>query len=285
MRRTIIFLILCCGLFAQGHADERVQRVVSVGGDVTEIVYALAADSLLVGVDTSSQYPEAATSLPKVGYQRRLSAEGVLSLNPTLVLVSADAGPPAALEQIRQADVRVVVLPDSHSVDVAIKKIRAIASALKKTETGETLAQKLSDDMQQTHQLLAKISPRPRVLFIYARGQGTMLVSGKNTSADAMINLSGGVNAVTEYDGYKPLTSEAVVAAAPDVILMLDSGLESLGDVDDLLKVPGVALTPAGQERRIVTMNGLYLLGFGPRLADAVRDLSHLLHPQLKDGS
>jgi iron complex transport system substrate-binding protein len=112
-----------------------------------------------------------------------------------------------------------------------------------------------------------------------------MLVSGKNTSADTMINLAGGVNAVTEYDGYKPLTSEAVVAAAPDVILMLDSGLESLGDVDDLLKVPGVALTPAGQERRIVTMNGLYLLGFGPRLADAVRDLSHLLHPQLKDGS
>ena len=92
MRRVIILLILCCGLFAQGQADEHAQRVVSVGGDVTEIVYALAAGSLLVGVDTSSQYPEAATSLPKVGYQRRLSAEGVLSLNPTLVLVSADAG-------------------------------------------------------------------------------------------------------------------------------------------------------------------------------------------------
>ena len=189
MRRVIILLILCCGLFAQGHADEHAQRVVSVGGDVTEIVYALAAGSLLVGVDTSSQYPEAATSLPKVGYQRRLSAEGVLSLNPTLVLVSADAGPPAALEQIRQADVRVVVLPDSHSVDVAIKKIRAIASAIDKTEKGEALAQKLSDDMQQTRQLLAKVSPRPRVLFIYARGQGTMLVSGKNTSAHAVINL------------------------------------------------------------------------------------------------
>ena len=116
----------------QSHADELAQRVVSVGGDVTEIVYALSADSLLVGVDTSSQYPEAATSLPKVGYQRRLSAEGVLSLNPTLVLVSADAGPPAALEQIRQADVRVVVLPDSYTVNVAKKKIRAIASALKK---------------------------------------------------------------------------------------------------------------------------------------------------------
>lgn len=285
MHRVLVLLILCCGVCTQGHTDEHVQRVVSVGGDVTEIVYALAADSLLVGVDTSSQYPEAATSLPKVGYQRRLSAEGVLSLNPTLVLASADAGPPAALEQIRQADVRVVVLPDSHTVDVAIKKIRVIASAIEKTEKGEALAQKLSDDMQQTRQLLAKVSPRPRVLFIYARGQGTMLVSGKNTSAHTMINLSGGVNAVTEYDGYKPLTSEAVVAAAPDVILMLESGLESLGDIDDLLEVPGVALTPAGQERRIVTMNGIYLLGFGPRLADAVRDLSHLLHPQLKDGS
>ena len=137
MRRVIILLILCCGLFTQGHTDERAQRVVSVGGDVTEIVYALAADSLLVGVDTSSQYPEAATSLPKVGYQRRLSAEGVLSLNPTLVLASADAGPPAALEQIRQADVRVVVLPDSHTVDVALTKIRVIASAIKRRKEGK----------------------------------------------------------------------------------------------------------------------------------------------------
>ncbi len=284
MRRVPVFFILCYALLAQGHADD-VPRVVSVGGDVTEIVYALAANSLLVGVDTSSEYPEAATSLPKVGYQRRLSAEGVLSLSPTLVLASADTGPPVALQQIRQAGVRVVVVPDSHTVGTALKKIRAIARALEKTEKGEALAQKLSGDMQQTRQLLAKVSHRPRVLFIYARGQGTMLVSGKNSSADAMINLAGGANAVTEYDGYKPLTAEAVVAAAPDVILMIDSGLSSLGDVDGLLKVPGVALTPAGHARRIVAMNGLYLLGFGPRLGDAVRDLSHLLHPQLGDGS
>ncbi len=259
-----------------------VSRVVSVGGSLTEIVYALGATNGLVGTDTSSGYPEAATRLPQVGYQRRLSAEGVLSLNPTLVLATDDAGPPAAIAQIQSAGVSVMVVPNARTPEGVKAKIRTIARALGREEKGEELARDLDADLLQAREFVAGARKKPRVLFIYARGQGTMMVSGSGTSADTMIQLAGAVNAVSGYENYKPLTAEAVVAAAPDVILMLSSGLDSIGGVDGLLKAPGVALTPAGQHRRIVAMDGLYLLGFGPRTGKAVLELAREFHPETR---
>ncbi len=268
-----------------GVADARgkhrdVSRVVSVGGSLTEIVYALGATNGLVGTDTSSGYPEAATRLPQVGYQRRLSAEGVLSLNPTLVLATGDAGPPAAIAQIQSAGVPLLVVPNAHTVEGVKAKIRTIARVLGREEKGEELVRALEADLVRVREFMAGLAEKPKVLFIYARGQGTMMVSGSGTSAHTMIQLAGATNAVSGYENYKPLTAEAVVAVAPDVILMLLSGLESIGGVDGLLKVPGVALTPAGKHRRIVALNGLYLLGFGPRTGKAVLELARQLHPE-----
>ena len=133
-----------------------------------------------------------------------------------------------------------------------------------------------------TNSLLQSARAQPKVLFLYARGQGALQVSGRGTAAEAMVTLAGGVSAVTGYEGYTPLTPEAAIAAAPDVLLMPARGLDSVGGIDGLLKAPGVALTPAGQERRIVAMDDLYLLGFGPRLGQAVRDLAVFLHPELE---
>lgn len=287
--RTILILlghILAVAPFARAGFEDgdggrsTASRVVSVGGSLTEIVYALGATDALVGTDTSSGYPEAATRLPQVGYQRRLSAEGVLSLNPTLVLATADAGPPAAMEQIRSAGVPVMTVPSARTPDGIKQKIRTVARALGREEKGEELARILDADLLLAKAYLAGANMKPRVLFIYARGQGTMMVSGSGTSAHTMIQLSGAENAVSGYDNYKPLTAEAVVAAEPDVILMLSSGLESLGGVDGLLKAPGVALTPAGKNRRIVAMDGLYLLGFGPRTGKAVLELAREFHSE-----
>lgn len=257
-------------------------RVVSVGGSLTEIVYALGATDGLVGTDTSSGYPEAATRLPQVGYQRQLSAEGVLSLNPTLVLATADTGPPAAIVQIRSAGVQVMVVPNARTTEGVKAKIRIIARALGREEKGEELARDLDADLLLAREFVAVTRKKPRVLFIYARGQGTMMVSGSGTSAHTMIQLAGAVNAVSGYENYKPLTAEAVVASSPDVILMISSGLESLGGVDGLLKTPGVALTPAGKHRRILAMDGLYLLGFGPRTGKAVLELARKFHSDTK---
>jgi iron complex transport system substrate-binding protein len=251
---------------------------------VTEIVFALCAEKQIIGVDTSSLYPAAGVKdLPKVGYQRQLAAEGILALKPTLILGTAQAGPATTLEQLRNSGVTVLILPSEESVVGAKAKITGIAKALRKDKEGAALVAVLDADLAKADALLKKATSKPKVMFIYARGAGTVQVAGTKTSAHEMILLAGGVNAVTGYEGYKPLTAEAAVAAAPDVLLLLSLGLESVGGNDGLLKLPGLDQTPAGQNKRIAAMDDLYLLGFGPRTGEAVLDLVELLHPELGD--
>ncbi len=254
-------------------------RVLPLGGPVTETVYALGAGGLVVGTDTSSVYPEAATKLPQVGYQRTLAAEGILSLQPDLVLATDEAGPANVLEQLRTAGVRVVLVPGGYSVAGAQAKVRAIAAALGREAAGNDLAATIATQAKEAQAILASFPARPKVLFLYARGTSTLNVSGRGTAADAMIALAGGQNAVTGYEGYKPLTAEAAVAAAPDYLLMMDRGLSSVGGKDGVFTQPGLALTPAGQNKRVVALDDLLLLGFGPRTGRAVTELARALHP------
>lgn len=280
-RRCTLLLSLFMVSTALASAVDAAPRIVSIGGPVTEIVYALGAGADVVGVDTSSTFPEAATQLPQVGYQRRLSAEGVLSLQPDVVLVTSDAGPPVALEHLKTV-VELVEVPAVYTAAGAAAKIRLIARALGRKDQGERLVETLRRDLAAAAATVRQSRSQPRVLFLYARGLGTLYVSGTGTAADAMIRLAGGVNAVTEYQEFKPFTPEAVVAAAPDVLLMLSRGLDSLGGVEGLLKLPGIALTEAAKQRRIVAMDDLYLSSFGPRLGAAVKDLAIHLHPELQ---
>ena len=283
-RRDTCLLFPLIAIVALASTTEAAPRIVSIGGPVTEIVYALAAGGGVVGVDTSSTYPEEATRLPQVGYQRRLSAEGVLSLQPDVVLVTSDAGPPAALEQLK-AVVDLVEVPAVYTIAGAEAKIRLIARTLGREAQGEQLVTSLYRDLAAAQTVLDDVRTQPRVLFLYARGLGTLYVSGTGTAADAMIRFAGGVNAVTEYKDFKPFTPEAVVAAAPEVLLMLERGLDSLGGVEGLLKLPGMALTEAARQHRIVAMDDLYLSSFGPRLGAAIRDLAIRLHPELQPDS
>lgn len=272
--------LLALFLYSTGSSAETAPRVVSVGGPVTEIVYALGAQQALVGVDTSSLYPEAATRLPQVGYQRQLSAEGLLGLRPTLVLCTRDAGPPAVLEQLRSAGVKVEMIPSDNTVAGAVAKIRAVAQALGVVERANGLEETLKQDLDRVARRVAGTAVRPRVLFLYARGAGTLLVSGRGTAADEMIRLAGGVNPVTAFEGFKPMTTEAVVVAAPDVVFVPERALASVGGPEGLWKLAGLAFTPAGQSRRIVTLEDAFLLGFGPRSGRAVETLFERLHPE-----
>ena len=254
-------------------------RVVALGGPVTETVYALGKEALLVGTDSSSVYPEAATKLPQVGYQRTLAAEGIVSLAPELILATDEAGPPAVIEQLRSSGVKIVLVPSEHSVPGAQAKVRAIAAALGCADRGEQLAAVIGKEAEEARTLLQPWPTQPKVLFLYARGGATMNVSGAGTAADAMIALAGGRNAATGYEGYKPLTTEGGVAAAPEVILLTSRGLESAGGTDKLLTQPGLSFTPAARSKRVVALDDLYLLGFGPRTGAAIRDLARALHP------
>lgn len=257
-------------------------RIVSVGGAVTEIVFALGLSDRVVAVDSTSRYPDEAAAKPDVGYMRRLGAEPILALEPTLVLAVEDAGPPDALEQLREAGVPVVLVPDESSPAGVMEKIAVVAKALDAREEGRVLETRFEAEMREASALVDTMTVRPRVLFLLSIGSGgAPLAAGRNTSAAGIIELAGGINAIDEFEGYRPLSPEAAVDAAPEVILVTDRSLRLLGGERELLAIPEIALTPAGQHERIVALDGLLLLGFGPRTATAVAELARRLHPAL----
>jgi iron complex transport system substrate-binding protein len=249
-------------------------RIVSAGGGITEILYALGADQQLVGTDTTSSFPEAAKKLPSVGYQRNLSAEGILSLAPDLLLISTAAGPPAVLNQISAAGIPVKTIAEDYTKEGLIKKIRHIAALVDKQNQSEPLLARLSADFDTLEKTRGQTGQRPRILFLLTVSQGNLLAAGSDTPADAMIQLAGGSNAMNSFSSYKPVSTEALISAAPDIILCTDLTLNSVGGLERLLNIPGIKLTPAGHKGRVIVMDTLFLLGFGPRTGQAALDLS-----------
>ncbi|MEJ7596971.1 MAG: ABC transporter substrate-binding protein [Kofleriaceae bacterium] len=253
------------------------RRIVSIGGAITETVFALGAGDDVVAVDTSSVYPEATAGLPKVGYQRTLSAEGILALAPDLVIVSDEAGPPATLAQLRAAGVRVAQMPSAKTTEAAIARVVTVGKAIGRP-TADHAAQ-MTRDIAAARARVAVAGPR--FVLVYARGAGTLMVAGSDTAGAAMVALAGGRNAVAGLTGFKPLSPEILIDAAPDVIVVPVRGLATLGGEHGLLAVPGVAETPAGRQRRIVAFDDLLLLGFGPRLATAIDGLARALRVEV----
>jgi iron complex transport system substrate-binding protein len=267
------------------------ERLISVGGAITEILYALQAQANLVGVDTTSIYPEAATRLPSVGYARTLSLEGVLALAPTLILATEDAGPPAVMRQLSASGIPVAVLAANHRFKGMLDRIKRVGELTGRTAQALSLQKTLQQDwdraqgaVQARMQAPASAgSARPvRVLFVLAHAPGQIMVAGSGTSAEAMLRYAGAINAVEGVSGFMPLTPEAVIAARPDVVLLTDQGLKAAGGVDGILKLPGLRQTPAGQAQRVMALEAMFLLGFGPRMPAALRALDAALTQALR---
>lgn len=252
-------------------------RVASIGGAVTEIVFALGQQDRLVARDTTSTWPPAAADLPDLGYMRALSPEGVLSVRPDLILMEDGAGPPEALEALAAAGVPIVTIPQALTIDGVLTRIEVVAAALDAEAEGAALATRLGAEMQAALRAADPgDAPRPRVLFVLSNSGGRLMGAGSGTAAAAMIELAGGQNAVTGFSGYKALGDEAVAAAMPDIILAMDrgdAGASGAGQAADYLTHPALARTPAGQAGRAITLPGLLLLGFGPRTPEAIRSL------------
>ena len=259
-------------------ADEA--RVVSLGGSVTEIVVALGAAESLVARDTTSNYPQSVTALPDVGYIRALSPEGVLSVQPTLILTEDDAGPPEALDVLRAAGVPLVMMPGDPSPEGVIAKITAVADALNLPDEGAKLAAEVAAGFDAARAEAATVTTPKRVLFILSLQGGRVMAGGAGTEAESIIALAGGVNAASGFAGYKPMTDEAVLAAAPDVILMMDREGDMAIANADVLSQPALAASPAAASGAIIRMDGMLLLGFGPRTPKAVRTLHAALYPK-----
>ncbi|WP_245615711.1 heme/hemin ABC transporter substrate-binding protein [Afifella pfennigii] len=255
-------------------------KFVSIGGSVTEIVYALGEEDRLVARDTTSTYPAAAKELPDVGYMRQLSPEGVLSVGPEAILSIAGSGPPETMLVLQRSGIPVVTIPEGHSAEGVVAKIEKVGAALGVEDKADALARTVQAEFRRLGEEVSAIPERKRVLFILSMQGGKVLAAGTGTAADAMIRLAGARNAVTDYAGYKALTDEALIEAAPDAILMMDRG-EADEDAAQILESPALKATPAGEAGKLIRMDGLYLLGFGPRTADAARDLAAALHGEV----
>ncbi|ACM36968.1 ABC transporter substrate-binding protein [Agrobacterium vitis] len=255
-------------------------RIVSIGGTVTEILYDLGAGERIVAVDSTSLYPAEVSSKPNVGYMRRLSAEGILAQKPDLILTEAGSGPPDALAVLAQSGVALVNIPQQPSAETVASRIRAVGAAIGKGPQAEALASQFETQLDKLKTDLAHLpAQKKRVLFVLSIANGRIMAAGKETAADAMIRLAGATNAVGDSTGYKPLSDEAVIAAAPDIILTMDHGAAPLS-AKEIFALPALATSPAAQAQAFLSMDGLYLLGFGPRTADAARELASKLYPE-----
>lgn len=273
--------LLGLAVLAPPAARARAARIVSVGSALTEIFYALGAEAQLVGVDTTSLYPPQARDLPQVGYMRALSAEGVLALKPTVVMATTAAGPAAVLDQLRATGIEVVVVPDRYDYESVASKIEIVGRMTGKVAEARILVDRGLADMQGLKDRLAAIRMRPRVLFLLSMGGGAPQAAGRDTAADGIIRLAGGVNAIDGYAGYRPLTPESVIAARPDIVLMPRQGVEAMGGAQAVLAQPALAQTPAGRAGRLLQFDAVLLLGFGPRTPQAATELAEALHPGL----
>ena len=277
-RLAAIALVMLAGTASSAVAQDKAERVLSIGGAVTEIIYALGEEDRLIGRDSTSSYPEAALELPDVGYMRALAPEGVLSIKPDLILAREGSGPPEAVEVIRSAGIPFVDVPEKFTADGIGDAVDAVAGALGVEEKGEALHAEISAQMTQLAETVSGIDEKKRVLFILSMQGGRIMASGTGTAANGIIELADAENAIVDFEGYKQLTDEAIITIDPDAILMMDRDGELDTPPETVFAHPAIATTKAGKDKALIRMNGLYLLGFGPRTASAALDLAKALY-------
>ncbi|GGD17125.1 heme/hemin ABC transporter substrate-binding protein [Pyruvatibacter mobilis] len=259
-------------------AAEAPERIISVGGAVTETLFALGLGDRIVAVDSTSLYPAEATALPQVGYLRQLSSEGVLAQRPDMVLLGEGAGPASAVEQITNSGLAVENIAIGWSPESVTTMIRKVGDATGAGDRAGTLADSVAADFAA----LADAVPQedgPTVLLVISAGAGPLLGAGTHTAAEVAISLAGGRLALPTLEGYKPLSLEPVLAADPDYIIVPSHVVEILGGMDGLRELDVIAETNAGRNGRIIIADSLYLLGFGPRAPQAAADLARIFHP------
>ena len=287
MKRLALALLLAAPAHAETYPEA--SRVLAIGGAVTELVYALGEQDRLVGRDTTSNWPPEANALTDVGYMRALSPEGVLSVSPDLILAEEGAGPPEAVSVLKSANLPYVTVAEGYDAAGVLAKVDAVAEALGVPEKGHALHEKLAAQLADAESKAKAVGQPKKVLFVLSLQGGRVMAGGTGTSADGIIRLAGAQNALADIQGYKPLTDEAVIKAAPDVILMMQrgdakadanaNGGDSLAAAKQSAQtMPAIAQTPAGRDGRIVIMDGLKLLGFGPRTGEAAIELHGLVY-------
>lgn len=260
---------------------------IDISGTIAATVFGLGLGENVVGRDLSTGFA-GTEDLPIVTQSgHTLNAEAILELAPTVVLTDTTIGPKEVRQQLREAGIAVVVVSSERRIDTVDDLVIEIAAALGVPTRGEALSARLATEIEDARSEIAAITPaaaadRARMMFLYVRGNANIYyIFGSDSGADSLIEALGGVDVAAEigWEGMKPMTAEALVAAQPDVLVMMTDGLSSVGGIDGLLeRVPALAQTPAGQHRRVVDMADTEILSFGPRSAQIIRALARALY-------
>lgn len=262
-----------------------VSRIVSLNGDLTEIIFELGLGDNVVAVDVTTTYPPAAAALndqgQTVGFAQALGAEAVLRFDPTLVIGDQQVGPVEAIEQLREAGVPVVIVETQATLDGVGTKIEEVAEILGVPEQGAVLAERVLDEINAARDLVGSDDSDPKVAFVYVRGPQVLFLFGAGTAPQAMIEGGGAIDAGAEAGVLGPahLTPEALVAAAPDVIVLPEAGLAALGGIEAFLEIPGVAETPAADSGAFLVYDEAYFFNLGPRTGRALDEFVRELYP------
>ena len=282
----VISAVLLWGALQPGaiacEAVDDSSRIAVAGGSLTEILYFLRAEDRIVAVDITSTFPTEASEFPSVGYVRALSAEGLLSLNPTLVLGESDMGPPEVLAQVRRTGVDTVVVPEVHTAAGIVEKVRCVAAVLNMGEQGKQLIEsELGPKLAALDELRTGAAERPSVALLLQISAGAPIGAGRDTSAHGLLQMAQADNAFADFEGWKPVAPESMASSDPDYVVMTERGFRDAGGLDAVLANPALMVTSAaGSDNRnqLIVMDGMAMLGFGPRTLEAALQLGSRLH-------
>ncbi len=273
-----ILLLISCGRFSNKSKKGGKERIVCVSKQLTELMFALQQGGKIVGVDLSSTYPPEATKLTTVGYHRMLSAEGIISLDPTVVIHQGDIAPPYVMEQVGNVGIPIKVYPAASSIDSTKILITLLGKEFGQDTAATRLNATLDADLAKTDSIVKNYTTKPKVLIIhYGRAGNQYFVMGTKGTANEMIKRAGGINAA-DTSSFRNLSPEAIMRAQPDVILATDFGFDRVGGVEKFLELPGIGLTPAAKNKKIYRVEEHDLVYFGPRSGKNILLMAQLIH-------
>jgi iron complex transport system substrate-binding protein len=287
MKRILILFIVTtafcsCGNFGNKEtAGKKNLRIVCVSKQLTEMVFALGKGYNIVGRDLTSNYPDSAKLLPTVGYHRLLSTEGIISMNPDMVIHSNDIGPETVLPQLEKAGVKIKAFGGANTYDSAKILLQQLGEFLGVATRADSIIKKMDADMAAVYAAEKLVKDTPTVMIIqYGQANNNFFVmSGRKGAPDKMIALAGGKPVVYDAKGARQINAEAVAEANPDIIIATDFGFDKMGGAEKFKEVPGVALTNAAKNNRIYRFEEHDIVYFGPRTAANVLTLMELIHP------
>jgi iron complex transport system substrate-binding protein len=279
---SFVFLIpffFGCHQFGNKNKSAGKDRIVCVSKQLTELMFALHQGNKIVGLDLTSTYPAETKNITKVGYHRHLSAEGIISLDPTLVIHQNDVAPPEVMPQIAKVGIPIKVYPSAVNLDSTKILLRRLGKEYGMDTAAERIVNKLDADLSKADSIVKKHPTKPKVLIIhFGQQRNQYFVMGTRGTADAMLKLAGGINAA-DTSSFRDLSPEVIAREQPDVILATDFGWDRLGgSIEKFKELPGIALTPAAKNGKIYRIEEHDLVYFGPRTGENVLLIAELIH-------